>query len=93
MTFISNEIKTIEIFENVGDISYKSVKYFIDATENKQDIIRKYVDATTNSSLVIYLNKKQEIDKAFITIYIVNRIHVTDLCLMSQQLFNYSISN
>ncbi|MFC0515656.1 hypothetical protein ACFFGT_15660 [Mucilaginibacter angelicae] len=59
MTFISNEIKTIEIFENVGNIGYQSAKYFIDATENKKDIIQKYVDATTNSSLMIYSNKEQ----------------------------------
>ena len=59
MTFISSEIKTIETFENIGNISYISVKYFIDTTENKQDIIQKYVDATTNSSLVIYSNKQQ----------------------------------
>ncbi|MDN3548772.1 hypothetical protein [Mucilaginibacter aquaedulcis] len=59
MTFLSNDIKTIEIFEQVGDISYKSVKYFIDATENKQDIIQKYVDPSTNSNLVIFSNRIQ----------------------------------
>jgi len=59
MTFISNSVKTIEIFENIGEISYKSTKYFIDATENKQDIIQKHVDPTTNSNLVIYSNKVQ----------------------------------
>ncbi|MEN0056766.1 MAG: hypothetical protein AAGC65_24020 [Mucilaginibacter sp.] len=58
-TFVSNEIKIIETFEKIENISYLSVKYFIDASENKQDIIQKYVEVNTNSSLTIYSNKEQ----------------------------------
>ncbi|SDP97646.1 hypothetical protein SAMN05428975_4457 [Mucilaginibacter sp. OK268] len=59
LTYISGNLKIIESYEQSRNISYRTVRYFMDETEDKNIILQQNSDVTNNASCIVYFNKQE----------------------------------
>jgi hypothetical protein len=58
LTYIYDTLKIIESNVMIEGLNYKTMSYFLDATEDKSTILNRYIDSLNKVKCILYFNKQ-----------------------------------